>query len=292
MFWDLVRRQHGVISFAQLVALRYSRHAIRHRIARGRLHPLYEGVYAVGRPEVSQEGQWAAALLACGDPSALTAGSGAALLRIGEERGVIEVAVPPSHDPQYPGIRPHRLRALGSWGWCDGLRVMDPATVIVSLATYLGHGDLEAAINTADRTNLINPEQLRDALQAMPRRPGKGILRRTLDRRTFVFTDSALERFYLPLSDQAGLTRPRTQRYVNSYRVDFVYDIGMVVETNGLRYHRTAAQQTRDLERSQIHTANGFTPLTFSHAQIRYDPEHVVRILRATAARSTRGQAA
>jgi very-short-patch-repair endonuclease len=225
-----------------------------------------------------------AALLACSERSALTAGSGAALLRIGEERGVIEVAVPVSVNPRQRGIKPHRLSEFGSWGWCDGLRVMDPATVLVSLATYLDHGDLEAAVNAADRQNLINPEQLRAAIERMPRRPGKGILRRTLDRRTFVFTDSALERFYLPLSDHAGLARPRTQRYVNSFRVDFIYEIGLVVETNGLRYHRTAAQQTRDLVRSQIHTAKGLRPLTFSHAQIRYDPDHVVRILRDTAA--------
>ena len=44
--------------------------AIHHRIEIGRLHPLWRGVYAVGRPEVSREGRWMAAVLSCG-PRAL-----------------------------------------------------------------------------------------------------------------------------------------------------------------------------------------------------------------------------
>jgi len=34
------------------------------------LHRLYEGIYAVGHPLVSREGQWVVAVLACG-PTAL-----------------------------------------------------------------------------------------------------------------------------------------------------------------------------------------------------------------------------
>jgi len=36
------------------------------------------------------------------------------------------------------------------------------------------------------------------------------------------------------------------------------------------RYHRTAAQQTRALERDQAQYAADLTPLRFSHAQIAY----------------------
>ena len=35
----------------------------------------------------------------------------------------------------------------------------------------------------------------------------------------------------------------------------------LVVETDGLRYHRTPAQQSRDRRRDQAHTAAGLTPL-------------------------------
>ncbi|HVI18514.1 MAG TPA: type IV toxin-antitoxin system AbiEi family antitoxin domain-containing protein, partial [Gaiellales bacterium] len=74
--------QHGVISHAQLVASGYSAQAIHHRIRRGRLHPIYRGVYAVGRKDVTQEGEWTAAVLACGATAALSHDSAAALWQL------------------------------------------------------------------------------------------------------------------------------------------------------------------------------------------------------------------
>ena len=38
-----------------------------------------------------------------------------------------------------------------------------------------------------------------------------------------------------------------------------------VVETDGLRYHRTPSAQTRDALRDQAHTAAGYARLRFSH---------------------------
>src|SRR4029077_19156465 len=64
--WELVEAQHGVVSRRQLRALGYSRHAIGHRISIGRLWPVFRGVYAVGRPDLSSQGRWMAAVLACG----------------------------------------------------------------------------------------------------------------------------------------------------------------------------------------------------------------------------------
>lgn len=64
--WELVRRQHGVISHGQLIGLGFNQEAIAHRIATGRLYPIHRGVYAVGRPEVGPLGKAMAAALACG----------------------------------------------------------------------------------------------------------------------------------------------------------------------------------------------------------------------------------
>jgi very-short-patch-repair endonuclease len=58
-----------------------------------------------------------------------------------------------------------------------------------------------------------------------------------------------------------------------------------VVETDGLRYHRTPAEQARDRLRDQAHTAAGLTQLRFTHEQVRYWPHYVRRILTATASR-------
>ena len=144
---------------------------------------------------------------------------------------------------------------------------------------------LEAHINTADKLDLIDPERLREAAEAYAGLRGSKRLRGLLDRRSFVMTDSDLERRFLPIVERVGLPRPLTRLRVNGYLVDFYWpDLGLVVETAGLRYHRTAAAQTRDRLRDQAHTAAGLTPLRFTHAQVRFEPGYV----RATLARVVR----
>jgi hypothetical protein len=64
--WALSRRQHGVVTRAQLLALGMPAETIRGRIERGHLHPLWPGVYAVGRRDLDDLGRFKAATLACG----------------------------------------------------------------------------------------------------------------------------------------------------------------------------------------------------------------------------------
>jgi very-short-patch-repair endonuclease len=58
-----------------------------------------------------------------------------------------------------------------------------------------------------------------------------------------------------------------------------------VVETDGLRFHRTPTEQARDRLRDQAHTATGLTSLRFTHGQVRYDPGHVRQVLADVARR-------
>ena len=68
--------------------------------------------------------------------------------------------------------------------------------------------------------------------------------------------------------------------------MDFFWpELGLVVETDGLRYHRTPAQQARDRVRDQAHAAAGLTPLRFTHAQVAFEPEHVQATLNAVVRR-------
>jgi very-short-patch-repair endonuclease len=79
---------------------------------------------------------------------------------------------------------------------------------------------------------------------------------------------------------------PRTQTVVNGARVDFFWpDLGLVVETDGLTYHRTPAQQAKDRRRDQLHTAAGLTCLRFTNAQIRRERQAVASTLQAVVAR-------
>jgi very-short-patch-repair endonuclease len=76
---------------------------------------------------------------------------------------------------------------------------------------------------------------------------------------------------------------------VNGFKVDFHWpDLGLVVETDGLRYPRTPAQQARDRLRDQAHAAAGLICLRFTRAQVMFDPGHVQATLSAVAARAAR----
>jgi very-short-patch-repair endonuclease len=168
--------------------------------------------------------------------------------------------------------------------------VTTPICTLIDLAALLGPRDLEAAVNEADKLDLIDPESLRTALDATRPRPGVRALRDLLDRSTFTLTDSELERRLLELTRTAGLDRPDTACEVNGFKVDFYWrQLGLVVETDGLRYHRTPTQQARDRIRDQAHTAAGMTPLRFTRAQVRFEPQHVMATLSAVARRLQEG---
>jgi very-short-patch-repair endonuclease len=227
-----------------------------------------------------------AAVLSCGEGAALSHTSAGEVWRILPERpGPLTVSVPAVRRPKRrQGIRVHRRSAWGENDVTahDGIPVTTPTATLIDLAAQLSRRRLEAAVNEADKLDLIDPETLRASLDDAVGRPGTAALRRSLDRDTYTRTDSALERRFLELARDAGLPRPETQQQLNGFRVDFHWpDLKLVVETDGLRYHRTPAQQAEDRRRDQRHTVAGLTVLRFTHAQVTHEPEHVAATLRA-----------
>jgi very-short-patch-repair endonuclease len=282
--WRLVERQHGVVTRAQLLTLGLSPHAVQHRLATGRLHALWRGVYAVGRPELSAHGVWMAAVLACGPRAALSHTSAAALWRIEPDwsSGPVHVSVPSDVARRRPRISVHRSGAISdsSVTRAYGIPVTEPVLTLVNLAACLDPDPLERAINGADRLALVDPETLRSALERYRGVAGAGTLRRILDRRTFSASDSTIERVFSRMVRRLRLPPPVTQQWVNGFRVDFYWpELGLVVETDGLTYHRTPAQQTSDRLRDQAHAAAGLTTLRFTRAQIQFELAHVERTL-------------
>ena len=273
--WRLVKRQHGVVARRQLLDAGLTPKAINHRITRGRLRPVATGVYAVGRPTLTQHGRWMAAVLTCGAGAVLSHAAAGALWGIRHTTGAIEVTAPTLR--RRPGIVVHRSTNLGAVVTRhQGIPVTTPVRTLVDLAARLARSDLEAAVNEADKLDLVGTEQLRAGLDEMERRPGVVVLRDLLDRRTFRLTDSHLERLFLRIVRAAGLPLPETGTLLSGLKVDFYWpELGLVVETDGLRYHRTPAEQAKDLRREQVHAAAGRPTLRFSHSQVRFEPDHV-----------------
>jgi very-short-patch-repair endonuclease len=278
--WALVRRQHGVVTRAQLSELGFSPSAIRHRRATGRLYELHRGVYVVGRKELDRLGELMAAVLACGSSAQLSHRSAAELWRLAvRSEGSIEVSVPDHIIRRRPGIVVHQQSHLRR-RYVHLIPVGDPISVLVDLATCLPDDGLEDAVNEADRLGLVRTYRLRPALDVEPKRPGVGRLKRILDAQTFSRAANALERRFLAIVREAGLPAPTTQKQLGPHRVDFFWlDLGLVVETDSLRHHRTAAEQTVDLSRDHAHARRGLQTLRFSHAQVFHRPAQVRAVL-------------
>jgi very-short-patch-repair endonuclease len=167
----------------------------------------------------------------------------------------------------------------------DDIPVTSPARTLVDQATEVSAIELERAINDADKRDLIDPETLREELNRFEGEPGVKELRNLLDKLSFRLSDSDLEIYFRRLVVAAKLPRPLSKQRVNRYEVDFFWpDLGLVVETDGLRYHRTPSAQIRDARRDRAHVMAGMTPLRFTHYEVRFEPRRVRASLATTIA--------
>lgn len=285
--WELARRQHGVVARRQLLALGFNAREIEHRVARGRLHFVMRGVYAVGWPRLTPKRHWMAAVLACGEGALLSHRSAAALWEIGVEKGhKIDVSVRRRTRLRRPGIRVRSRSGLrrDDIARRAGIPVTGIVRTLVDIAVELNSMAIERAVNDADKLELVDPETLRATLEEYEGEMGVRSLRRILDARTFRLSDSELEILFRPIAEEAELPLPLTKQMVNGFEVDFYWpELGLVIETDGLRYHRTPAAQARDARRDRAHTLAGMTPLRFTHYEVKYEPANVARALRRVA---------
>ncbi|HXF32812.1 MAG TPA: type IV toxin-antitoxin system AbiEi family antitoxin domain-containing protein [Solirubrobacterales bacterium] len=280
----MARAQHGVLTRADLLRLGFSTKGLKHRVATGRLHPIAAGVYAVGRRELTPHGRWMAAVLACGDGAMLSHRSAAELWGIGyEERGRTDVTIRRRSRLERRGLKVRSRPSLDATSLTrrHGIPVTHPVQTLIDLATELRPLHLERAVNEADKLDLVDPETLRRELDGHSGEPGVKALRTLLDRHTFRLSDSDLEVLFRPLALAAHLPVPLTKQWVLGYEVDFWFpDHALIVETDGLRYHRTPAQQARAAKRDQVHTSSGLRVLRFTHWQIAYEADEVTDTLR------------
>ncbi|MDX6622508.1 MAG: hypothetical protein QOE75_440 [Solirubrobacterales bacterium] len=290
--WGLARRQHWVVARRQLLALGFSSREIEGRVGRGRLHPVARGVYSVGRSELSPKGRWMATVLACGEGACLSHRSAGALYGICEERcGVVEVSVRRPGKIERPGIRVRSRPSLPSRevGALSRIPITSPVQTMIDLSTELPTKLLARTVNEADKLEVIRADDLRLELEAYAGVPGAKRLCALLDKDTFVLTQEELERLFLPLAREVGLSLPLAGEIVNGYEVDFFWpDLKLVVETDGLRYHRTPSAQAKDARRDQTHTAAGYARLRFTHWQVKHERGYVRQILGETASRLTK----
>ena len=198
------------------------------------------------------------------------------------------VTVPAGGSRRHAASPIHR-RATTEATLVRSIPVTSLTRTILDIATTITEERLERTLNEAMNRDLTTPEALRAELADRRGQPGVAALKNLLDRHEFVATDTVLEQRMLAIALRIGLARPLTQAYVNGYRVDFFWpDLGIVVEADSLRFHRTPAQQAADRLRDQAHLRAGLVPLRFTHWQVCRDGDAVAATLLAVAERAQR----
>jgi predicted transcriptional regulator of viral defense system len=282
----LSARQHGVVARRQLVELGLHRNAIQHRLATGRLHPLYIGVYAVGHRAIGPHGRWMAAVLACGGEGVLSHRSAAALWGLRPtSRPDVEVSAPRSRGGR-KGIAVHRVRRLhpDDWAIQNGIPVTTVARTLLDLAEVTDRADLARAFEEAERLRLLDVRSIERLMRRSRGRRGLRPLAALIaqERAPLPATRSELERRFVEVCGEAGLPRPAVNVVVAGLEVDMVWaDRKLAVELDGYAFHRTRAAFERDRIRDASLALAGYRVLRVTHRRLEHQPAAVAETVRS-----------
>jgi very-short-patch-repair endonuclease len=291
--------QDGVISLAQLYELGLTYDDVRWRVAKGWLHPLYRGVFAVGHAKVSATGRLRAALMTLAPTSFLSGRTGAADYGLRPlNLRAIEVTVIADRTPKRDGLivhrtgqEPHRSEVKVR----RGLRVASVPRILVELAPRETPDELLRLITVAVRKGCLDFKAMEEALHRHERRPGLGTLKDVYARyRPGPDRKSGLERSF----DAYAATDPRIPRYdknvrMGPYEFDCVWnDHAVVLELDGRPYHRALADTDNDNAKDIWLRRRGLTPIRINDFRWEYDRAAAVDDLLALLALGARRSAA
>lgn len=291
----LAERQHALITLPQLQLHGLGKAAVAKRAKDGRLYRVHRGVYAVGRPSVTQRGRWMAAVLAYGPTAVLSHRSAAALHGLRpDNRAKTDVTQPSSSVKPRPGIEVHRSSTLSGDDvtLVDGIPCTTVARTLVDLGDDVDQQAVERAVGQAEVLQVYDGRAVEDALERAGPRRGAGILSAVLeDFGEPTLTKRELEERFLALCRQASLPRPAVNAWITledgiAYEVDFLWRAeGLVVETDSRRFHSHGAAFENDRLRDQRLTLAEFIVLRFTWRQITREPARVAATVARVLAR-------
>ncbi|HEY8764916.1 MAG TPA: type IV toxin-antitoxin system AbiEi family antitoxin domain-containing protein [Solirubrobacteraceae bacterium] len=277
-------RRKGLITRRQLEEIGLSSASIARRVETGRLHRKHHGVYAVGRADLTIEGEVLAAALAIGEDAVVSHFAAAFLW------GFWRSPPEPPFDVTVPrrvrsraAIRVHCVQTLARADrtWWRGVPVTTAARTLNDLASVLrSDAAMKRAAHEAQSLGRVTHAQIEAV--ANPRlakliAPGPRPTR------------SELEDAVDDLLTRHGLRPPQTNVTIAGHEVDFLYpEHGVVIEADGARYHDTPLRQAQDRRKQAVLESHGLRVLRLRWEDTR--PEHeaqtVDRVRRALAGNS------
>jgi Transcriptional regulator, AbiEi antitoxin len=268
----IARRQHRIITRAQLLALGLSPDTIKRLVRAGWLHREHLGVYAVGTPATTPLERAAAAVLACGDGAALSHASALALWGWAK-RWPNAVHVTTQSDRRPSGLIVHRSTKLERADIRThlGIRTTSPARSLLDCAPTI---PITRPVNDALRSRFLTQAQLADVCARNPKHPGTKLLIEFLDL-TSGPTRSEFEDAFPGFCQAFGLPVPRMNVIVCGYEVDAYFpDHGVIVELDGWAFHRDRVTFESDRNRDADTLAAGLVTVRITWARMTTDPQH------------------
>ena len=273
----VARRQHGMVSHAQLRKLGLGSGGISKRVRSGRFTRMHRNVCLVGQAPPTRRGRFMAAVLACGEGAVLSHRCAAMLW------GLIpwgpaqpEVTVPGQRGRKHAGITVHRpALEAEEVTIVDGIPVTTVARTLIDLADVVSRRTLERAFDKAEYLRLDC-----SGLRVVPHRKGAPLLAAVLAEHQpgTSLTKSELEERMLALCRQNNLPPPEVNHHAEEREVDFVWRAhNLIVETDGWAAHGTRRAFERDRARDADLVVAGWRVVRITHRRLEREPQTVAR---------------
>ena len=279
---EIAARQHGLVQTSDLRAAGLSSSAVSKRRARGLLHRVHRGVYAVGHAALSREALWLAAVFAAGAGAALCGLAAAELWGLRRAKGSIAVVAP--RQVRVEGVRVHRCIRLDARDVTvrNGIPVTTVARTIVDLAELLTAEQLANVLYEAAFRGLLDLEAVQAVAARLLGRHGLAVLEEALDahRRGSAGTKSEKEDAFHALV-RGHMPKPIANVKVLGHEVDAYWpEFKLVAEIDGPGHARPRARR-RDARRDMQLRAAGCTVVRFTDIEVEQRPDEVLSRLLA-----------
>jgi hypothetical protein len=244
---------HGVVSRRELLDAGVGRRAIQHRIAAGRLFVRYRGVYAVGRPDLTPDGERRAIVLACGPDAVLSHRSAAGAWGLRPDGGTRwEITIPGARRTVAPVRLYRHPLADHKRAEVAGVPVTSVARTLLDLSAVVEAHHLRRAVERAVDRDLFHLPELERVMNEHPRRPG------------------------------SPKPRPQVNRHADGREPDFTWPgHPLIVEVDSWRHHRNRRAFVTDRAKDRTALRAGRITARFTDVEIARDPAAVAAELLA-----------
>jgi hypothetical protein len=262
----LAAGQWGVVTHDELRACGLSPKAIRTRVARGILHPLYRSVFAWGHHNIATEGRFLAAVKACGRYAVLSHYSAAALRALVKWDGrPFEITAPSKH--RHPRIKAHRSENVER-EWLKGIPVTPKLRTIIDLRRVESDQVVKRALRAA-KFSAAELERLPRSIVDLGAVPTRSPLE-----------DSAYD-LVVGLGFEPPLSNPAYRLGGRTVFPDLHWPhLRLIVEVDSVEWHDDPLARRDDRQRQAELEAAGERVLRFSSAELG-NPRRIAARLRA-----------